>query len=254
MLRRCNTLLVGVELDRRCRVGWRCSWDACGAVGRGGCTLDKCCVCVCSLPSSFVCCAILPPAPAFCALLCCVHSKGILSLINRGLLPSTIDVTAAFREGRSVVQNAARMHDWSEQFVPTSVYTSPFGFSAANIKLDLAPAPATATAPPLHRTASEPRRPGGGGAAHKQTQPHRQTMRYQGPEAPNPIRRPRGQPELPPPPASPVRTQASGAEPTAAEEELRDAVDKVRVVLCCVVLCCAVLWRCGPLVLVWPLF
>lgn len=170
-------------------------------------------------------------------------SKGIFSLINRGLLPSTIDVTAAFREGRSIVHNRVRMHDWTEQFVPVSVYTSPFGFSAAGIKLDLTPQQPAA---PQSRKGSRRR---GLTARSQQTVPHRQTLQYQGPEAqvrkvrrrrrlaacrlplltPPPLPllgttlllQPRGQPV--PPPQVP---QEESKDP--AEEELRQAVDKIR--------------------------
>ena len=105
-------------------------------------------------------------------------SKGIFSLINRGLLPPSIDVTAAFREGRSIVQNRVRMHDWTEQFVPVSVYTSPFGFSAAGIKLDLTP-----QQPPGPHSRKSSKRPGMT-PKPQQTAPHRQTLQYAGPEAP----------------------------------------------------------------------
>lgn len=67
-------------------------------------------------------------------------SKGLLSLINRGLLPSHADLTPALsRAPAPAMQAPSRIHPAEMRHDKHSgpAYTSPFGFSAANLKLDL---------------------------------------------------------------------------------------------------------------------
>jgi len=67
-------------------------------------------------------------------------SRGLLSMINRGLLPEHVDLTPALvRAPAPALQAPVRMHAFQEQFNKNlgPAYTSPFGFSAANLKLDL---------------------------------------------------------------------------------------------------------------------
>lgn len=67
-------------------------------------------------------------------------AAGLLSLTQRGLLPPHVDLTPAIaREPAPVTQAPSRLHDPRTQFTPSgaAAYTSPFGFTIANTKLDL---------------------------------------------------------------------------------------------------------------------
>lgn len=67
-------------------------------------------------------------------------SKGLLSLINRGLLPGHVDLTPALaRAPAPAMQAPSRIHPAEERHDKHSgpAYTSPYGYSAANLKLDL---------------------------------------------------------------------------------------------------------------------
>jgi hypothetical protein len=67
-------------------------------------------------------------------------SKGLLSLINRGLLPASVDLTPALaRAPAPAMQAPSRIHPAEARYDKHSgpAYTSPFGYSAANLKLDL---------------------------------------------------------------------------------------------------------------------
>jgi hypothetical protein len=67
-------------------------------------------------------------------------AAGLLSLTQRGLLPPHVDLTPALaRQPAPVTQAPSRLHDPRTQFTPSgaAAYTSPFGFTVANTKLDL---------------------------------------------------------------------------------------------------------------------
>lgn len=67
-------------------------------------------------------------------------SRGLLSMVNRGLIPGHADMTPAIaRVPAPAMQAPARMHSFDEKFDKHSgpAYTSPFGFNAANVRLDL---------------------------------------------------------------------------------------------------------------------
>ncbi|KAJ1617653.1 hypothetical protein T492DRAFT_849923 [Pavlovales sp. CCMP2436] len=67
-------------------------------------------------------------------------SRGLLSMINRGLLPGYVDLTPALaRAPAPAIQAPSRMHAAELRHDKHSgpAYTSPFGYSAANLKLDL---------------------------------------------------------------------------------------------------------------------
>jgi hypothetical protein len=64
--------------------------------------------------------------------------KGVANLQNRGFIPSAADVTPAFtHEPAPVTAGNAAMYPHHEQYVKGEIYSSPFGFNASNLKLDL---------------------------------------------------------------------------------------------------------------------
>ena len=67
-------------------------------------------------------------------------AAGLLSLVNRRLLPPSVDLTPALeRHPAPMKQAPARMHDFKAQFAPhqSAAYLSPFGFNVSNTKLDV---------------------------------------------------------------------------------------------------------------------
>ena len=67
-------------------------------------------------------------------------AAGLYSLVTRGLIPPSVDLTPAIaRNPAPLVQAPAKVHDFKSQFAAhnSSAYISPFGFNVANTKLDL---------------------------------------------------------------------------------------------------------------------
>ena len=67
-------------------------------------------------------------------------AAGLYSLVTRGLIPPSVDLTPAMeRRPAPLVQAPAKVHDFKTQFAAhnSSAYISPFGFNVSNTKLDL---------------------------------------------------------------------------------------------------------------------
>ena len=64
--------------------------------------------------------------------------KGVANLQNRGFIPQAADVTPAFtHEPAPVTAGNAPLYPHHDQHVRGEIYSSPFGFNASNLKLDL---------------------------------------------------------------------------------------------------------------------
>ena len=67
-------------------------------------------------------------------------AAGLYSLVTRGLIPPSVDLTPAMeRQPAPLLQAPAKVHDFKTQFAAhnSSAYISPFGFNVANTRLDL---------------------------------------------------------------------------------------------------------------------
>ena len=67
-------------------------------------------------------------------------AAGLYSLVTRGLIPPSVDLTPAIARNPAPLKQApAKVHDFKSQFAAhnSSAYISPFGFNVANTKLDL---------------------------------------------------------------------------------------------------------------------
>ena len=67
-------------------------------------------------------------------------AAGLYSLVTRGLIPPSVDLTPAMaRKPAPLVQAPAKVHDFKTQFAAhnSSAYISPFGFNVSNTRLDL---------------------------------------------------------------------------------------------------------------------
>ena len=65
-------------------------------------------------------------------------NKGMMTLLNKGVIPKDIDLTPAFEKGAPPVQfRGMRFHEKEEQYVKTEVFTEQFNKN--NIKFDLQP-------------------------------------------------------------------------------------------------------------------
>jgi hypothetical protein len=67
-------------------------------------------------------------------------AAGLYSLVTRGLIPPSVDLTPAMeRRPAPLAQGPARVHDFKTQFAAhnSSAYISPFGFNVSNTRLDL---------------------------------------------------------------------------------------------------------------------
>ncbi|OQR95004.1 hypothetical protein ACHHYP_00632 [Achlya hypogyna] len=67
---------------------------------------------------------------------------GVLNLVNRGFIPSSVDLSRAFTHGDGIIQNSKlRIYDRSEQPVKCQPYINTSGFNMASLKFDLTPMP-----------------------------------------------------------------------------------------------------------------
>ena len=63
---------------------------------------------------------------------------GVANLQNRGFIPPAADVTPAFtHDPAPVTAGQSPLYPHEDQFVKAEIYSSPFGFNAVNLKLDL---------------------------------------------------------------------------------------------------------------------
>eukprot|EP01047_Picozoa_sp_COSAG01_P039820 COSAG01_NODE_3312_length_6277_cov_34.667368_1_plen_825_part_00 len=72
---------------------------------------------------------------------------GVANLQNRGFIPAAADVTPAFtHDPAPVTAGQSPLYPHDEQFTKGEIYSSPFGFNAVNVRLDLV-APVATTDP-----------------------------------------------------------------------------------------------------------
>ena len=65
-------------------------------------------------------------------------NKGMISLLNRGIIPKDVDLTPAFEKGAPPVQfKSMKFHEKQEQYARTEVHTEKFSKNA--VKFDLQP-------------------------------------------------------------------------------------------------------------------
>ena len=65
-------------------------------------------------------------------------NKGMISLLNRGIIPRDVDLTPAFEKGAPPVQfKSMKFHDKSEMYAKQEIHTEKF--SRNTIKFDLQP-------------------------------------------------------------------------------------------------------------------
>lgn len=64
--------------------------------------------------------------------------EGILKLVNKGMIPSFVDVGPAFNDQAPLRQKAATFHNFNDQFQKTASFVAPHSFNLSNVKLDLA--------------------------------------------------------------------------------------------------------------------
>ena len=59
-----------------------------------------------------------------------------MSLVNRGFIPSNVDLSAAFSRGAPpITQAPVRLHQFQEQFTSSQPYVAPFLSDVANVKV-----------------------------------------------------------------------------------------------------------------------
>ena len=59
-----------------------------------------------------------------------------MSLVNRGFIPSNVDLSAAFSRGAPpITQAPVRLHQFQEQFQSSQPYVAPFLSDVANVKV-----------------------------------------------------------------------------------------------------------------------
>jgi len=64
--------------------------------------------------------------------------RGMVELVNRGLVPKYVDLTPAFVKAPApVLCGPVRMHPWDEQFVKHEPYTNASGFNLSGVKMDM---------------------------------------------------------------------------------------------------------------------
>jgi hypothetical protein len=64
--------------------------------------------------------------------------RGMVELVNRGLVPKYVDLTPAFVKAPApVLCGPVRMHPWDEQFVKHEPYTNASGFNLSGLKMDM---------------------------------------------------------------------------------------------------------------------
>ena len=65
-------------------------------------------------------------------------SRGMMDLMDRGLIPKHVDLTPAFvKMPAPVLCGQVHMHPWTEQFVKQEPYTNSLGFNLSGIKMDI---------------------------------------------------------------------------------------------------------------------